>query len=269
MLRSVPAVPLVVVLLPTLSSGSHLFSTHQERCGHRAERSARAPASAADRLTLRAGSGSLRVEGVRGLNEVRVRGVACASDPELLEALRVTATSSGGDVAVNTGYPEGDDRGWRGGYARLDMVVEVPMDPEGRGWMAADVHDTSGGLELSGLGDTRIDDNSGEIVARDINGRLRIDDNSGEIHARDVSGDVEIDDGSGEIVVEDVGGTVTLADGSGTIDVRDVEGDVWVRDDGSGDIRVVEVGGDFRVVDGGSGEVRYRDVAGRVEIPRR
>lgn len=58
--------------------------------------------------------------------------------------------------------------------------------------MAADVHDTSGGVELSGLGATRIDDNSGGIRAREINGPLRIDDNSGDVRFADVEGRVEI-----------------------------------------------------------------------------
>ncbi len=238
----------------------------QDRCEHRAERSARVGAAASDRLALRAGSGSLRIEGVRGLEEVRVRAVACASSAEWLDALRVTAGRSGEEIRVETRYPD-DDRGRGDRYARLDLVVEVPMDPEGGAWMVADIHDTSGGMEVSGLGDTRIDDNSGEIVATNINGFLRIDDNSGEIHARDVAGDVEIDDGSGEILLQDVAGNVTLEDGSGSIDVRDVGGSVVVRDDGSGDIRVSEVAGDFRVHDDGSGGISVRDVRGRVEIP--
>ena len=236
----------------------------QSRCRFEAERSLTASASLGSLLHVIAGSGSLEVVGVAGLDEVRASAQACASHEEFLEKLQLTSRLEGSNLYVETEYPDWSE--WPGGgerYARLDLRVEVP---EG---MAADVKDSSGEMALSNLGDVVVDDSSGEIEAYGIRGNIRIDDSSGEITLRDVTGDVEIDDGSGEIDLSTVGGSVVIDDGSGEISVGDVEGSVRVVRDGSGSIEVDGVGGDFVVERDGSGGIEYRNVTGRVDVPRK
>ena len=92
---------------------------------------------------------------------------------------------------------------------------------------------------------------------------LYIDDGSGEIHIRDIQGDVSIEDGSGSIEVTDVFGNLFIDDGSGTIDVRNVEQNVKV-DDGSGSITIDGVGGDVIIEDDGSGSLKVHNVKGKV-----
>lgn len=236
-----------------------------DRCAYSVERRVSLDASASELLRVDAGSGELEVRGVEGAGKVEAVGRVCASDEAYLDDLQITLERRGGDVVLRAHYPDSRRRSWRGGenYARIDLTVEMP-----RG-MAADVDDSSGGMEVSGTGALRIEDSSGEIIAHDILGELTIDDSSGGIDLRNIQGDVTIDDGSGEIDVEGVTGTLRLSDGSGSIDASDVSKDVIVSDDGSGSIRVRNVGGDFQVRSDGSGGIRYSGVEGTVDIPSR
>ncbi len=233
-------------------------------CAYQVERRVSVEASASDLLRLSAGSGELRVEGRPGLDRIQAVGRVCASEEAYLEDLQITLERHGGNFELATHYPDQGRRGnWRGNdYARIDLTVEVPLD------MAVDLEDSSGSMEVSGTGDLRIDDSSGEIDVHDVNGAVRIDDSSGGIDVRDVSGDVEVDDGSGGIDLSDIGGTVRLRDGSGSISAVAVQGNVVVDDDGSGSISVRDVRGGFEVRSDGSGGIRYSGVDGTVDIPR-
>ena len=243
---------------------THVVHDAQNQCRFEAERTLAAPVSRGDLLRLSAGSGSLEVVGVNGLDQVRGTARACASHEEFLGELQLSSSRDGSTLVVETHYPDwGSQGGWGQRYARLDLRLEVP---EG---MMADIRDSSGGMTVANLGDLVIDDSSGEIEVQDIRGSVRIDDNSGEITLWAVSGDVEIEDGSGEIDVSSIGGGLTVHDGSGEINARDVEGTVRVVRDGSGSIEVDGVGGDFIVERDGSGSIEFRNVAGTVDVPKK
>lgn len=253
----------------------------QDQCRFEAQRSLSAEATSDDALRLVAGSGSLDVVGVEGLDEVRAVARACASEEEFLEDLRLTSERNGSTLLLETHYPEWGRQSWGNRYARLDLRVEVPAGmaaeiQDGSGDLAVtkvgilSVDDGSGGVVIAQIqGDVRLRDGSGEIEIHDVQGSVRIDDGSGEIGLQSVSGDVEIDDGSGEIAVQGVGGSLTVSDSSGEIDVRDVAVDVRVTRDSSGDIQVDGVGRDFVVERDGSGSIHYTNVDGRVDVPRK
>lgn len=233
-----------------------------QECEFEASRDANMAAESGARLQLIARSGSLRIEGRDGLNEVRVRGRACASTEELLERLRLR-TERRGDV-VEIEVEEMDDDGWswtRNQYARLDLVIEVPAG------MVADIEDGSGAMFIRGVGELEIEDGSGDIELEDIGGIVRIDDGSGGVTVTRVQGDVTVDDGSGEVTIREITGSVTIDDGSGEISVANVSGDVRIPDDGSGDVDVRDVEGDLIVGDKGGGDVRFSAVRGRVDVP--
>ncbi len=259
--RTVEIPDVVVEVRPTVVSRVHL--RHAGECSYEAEREFSVPVDASGTLRLDAGAGELHVEGRDGLEEIVVVGLLCASHEEFLNELDVRATRRGGDVEVETMYPEqrGDWNGRR--VARIDLTVLVPAG------LAVDVDDSSGNAEIFGTGDLTIDDSSGDLRVRDIRGELRIDDSSGSLDVEDVSGDVVIDDSSGGVDVRRVGGSVSLRDGSGGIDVDSVDGDVLIESDGSGGIDVRQVGGDFVVERDGSGGIRHSGVDGRVDIPRK
>lgn len=230
-------------------------------CEYTETREAVLDGAGAEKLTIDARAGSLRVIGRPGASEVTVRGTACASHQEDLEDIRLETRANGGKLRVAVDIP---DSGWTWKRtARLDLEVEVPVE------LAVEVSDSSGSIEISGTAGVEVDDGSGEIEIRDVSGDVRITDGSGGIDIQDVQGSVFIEeDGSGEIGIDGVGRDVEIReDGSGGITIERVEGNVRIREDGSGGIRVARVGGDFTVVRDGSGGISFDDVSGRVEVP--
>jgi hypothetical protein len=209
-------------------------------------------------LEIAAGAGSLRVEGRDDASEVVAVGRACASSREILDELLLTA-----DVRLSAPYPDRPRWGDRGGDARIDLVITMPVGAQ------VGIADSSGDIVVSGTGDLRVADSSGSIEIQGALGSVRIADSSGDIVVAGVSGDVDISDGSGGIEVASVVGSVSARDGSGGIEIEQVGADVRIVADGSGAIDVRQVAGDFTVAQDGSGGISYSAVAGRVAIPAR
>jgi len=227
-----------------------------------APRNATVSAAGARLVRIRARAGELRVTGVDGLAEARVKGQARASEKEDLEDIKLRAERRGDVVEIEVDIPDVHGVSWGDRYRGLDLEIEVPRS------VALDVDDSSGDAEFRHVGALDLDDSSGEIVIRDASGNVRVEDSSGGIDIEGVRGDVELRDSSGEIEVRDVTGRVTVDDdGSGSIFASKVGGTVHVREDGSGDIEVADVGGDFVVDHDGSGDIRHRDVKGEVRVP--
>ena len=218
----------------------------QRDADYTAPRQASASTAGARRILVAAGAGSLRIEGKRGLTEVRARGTAYASSRSLLEEIKLTAVRRGDVVEVRTEIPERHERQWDDYQAGIDLVVEVPDS------LALDVEDGSGGLEIRNVGRLDVRDGSGEMIIEHVGGALTIRDGSGTIRVDDVRGAVEIP-----------------SDGSGSIEISRVAGSVHVDSKGSGSIDVDDVAGSFTVDNKGSGGVNYRNVKGAVQVPER
>ncbi|MGH7504894.1 MAG: hypothetical protein ACRELX_04565 [Longimicrobiales bacterium] len=232
------------LFIATCAFAAVVGDAEPQDCRYEAERSATVEVADARMLVVEAGSGSLRVEGRADASDVRIRGRACASDQELLEQLDFDAARRGDAIEVITRDVDSDG-GWRNRrYARLDLVIELPAG------FAAAIHDGSGELVLRNLGETSVEDGSGEIDIAGIAGPLELSDGSGELTIREVDGDVDIEDGSGEIDITGVAGTVRI-------------------DDASGSIAVDDIGGGFVVTSDGSGSIRHSGVRGNVDVPRK
>ena len=234
-----------------------------DSCRYEEPRGATIDAAGLERVVVDARAGSLAIVGKRGLAEVRAEGIACAGKRDHLESIRLVAQRTGTTATIEVEIPDTDWSLFSGASPRLDLEVEVP---EG---VALEVQDSSGAIEIRGVGSTEVRDSSGEIVVEDVSGDLRIEDSSGSIEVSDVSGDVRLEDSSGGIEVRRVGGSVVVdRDTSGSIEVEHVQQNVLVRRDSSGSISVADIGGDFTVERDGSGSIRYEDVKGRVDIPK-
>ena len=232
------------ILVAALAVGTPLNA--QSQCEYSRDLSAVVPVGSEGVVRVDARSGNLRITGRSDLSEVRVSGTACTSSASLLNEMRLEAESRRGEAFVEAHIPS--SRGFLGGsgYARMDLVLEVPVSANLR------VRDGSGSIEISG-------------VARGMS----IEDGSGWIAVRETGGDVHISDGSGSIEVDNVAGSVIIEeDGSGSIDIRNVTESVLVREDGSGGIDVHQVIGDFTVERDGSGSIDYGDIGGSVATPR-
>ena len=258
----------VLLALPQASTASD--------CPHSAPRHATLDAAGATTLHVDARAGYLEIRGTSGSSEVRVKGEACAPNEDTLEDIELRTDRRGDTLYIEVETPDGN---WRRHSPYLDLEIEAP---EG---LFLKVEDTSGNLKIEGVRGLDLDDNSGNIIVRDIADGVEIEDGSGELTISDVGGEVRVDDGSGSLEIEHVTGPVSIKDGSGEITVRDTEsgveivedgsgsieldhigGDVLIQEDGSGSIRAENVAGDFIVERDGSGGIRYDDVEGRVEI---
>lgn len=245
-----------------LGAAQSALAQSSDQCRHEAQRTANVDAGGARLLTVKAGAGSLRIEGKAGLDRVVIRGRACASDARLLEEIELRADRRGSDIVVEA-MPRVEGWSLTGvRYASLDLVIEVPAR------MAADIADGSGSIDISNLGAVSITDGSGEITGSDLHGDVRIQDGSGSIKLTSLAGAVNIHDGSGSIELRNIGGLIDIRDGSGEIDVRTARNSIRIND-GSGGIEVADVDGDFTVTRGGSGGIGYSNVKGRIDIPDR
>jgi hypothetical protein len=227
------------------------------------------PADNISKLYVDCGAGYLEISGDKNLNEIRVKAEILINeiDPDDAEkfidrymelylkergsrAELISQVESKGSFFSNlfNGY----------GNVRINLQVEVPET------MNLDIDDGSGHIKIKNIeGNIYIDDGSDYIELTSVTGRITIDDGSGDIEIADIKGDVEIDDGSGEIDIHNVIGNVYLDDGSGRITVEEIDGNVRI-DDGSGSINIYSVEEDVIIEDDGSGSVNIRDIAGNV-----
>lgn len=232
-------------------------------CPFKEPREARVEVAGATRLRLIARAGTLDVAGVAGAREVVVQGQACASSAGGLAGVKLRAERQGSEIVVEAVVPE-DATPLAGGPA-LDLVVRLPAS------LALEVSDTSGPLEIRGVGALRLEDSSGEALVEDVASDVTLRDSSGDLTVRRVGGALRIlQDSSGQIDVVDVRGSVTIdEDSSGGIRVEKVGGSVVIKRDSSGGIDVRDVAGDLVVEQDGSGGVRHEGVKGRVSLPKR
>lgn len=228
----------LAVVLTAANASAGIF----EGCDHSEARTVASPAAGISRVVIEGKSGSLKVTGRAGANEIRATGTACSSDRDFLKSMRLTSRRDGSELRIAAEIPE---HGIHFGFfsATLDFEVTLPAG------LPVSVVDGSGSLQIANTG------------------TLDVVDGSGSIEINSVKGDVTVNDGSGSLTIEDVSGAVRVTDGSGSIEIRRV-GSVLVDADGSGSIDVNEVRGDFVVRADGSGSVSYDRVAGKIAIPR-
>lgn len=231
-----------------------------DRCTFEAPRNLDLAAAGVDTLEVRARAGGLEIRGEPGLDQVQVRGMACASREADLEDIRLVQRRDGSRLVVAVEIP--DTSGLFNGQRRLDLELRVPAR------LALEVDDSSGAASVANVAALRIDDSSGELRVSGIPGAVRIEDSSGAIDVRDV-GSLHIpSDSSGEIRVADVRGDATIdSDSSGAIELRGIGGNARIGRDSSGSIEVEDVGGDFTVGSDGSGGIEHHGVRGKVSIP--
>ena len=111
-----------------------------------------------EELSVLAGAGELRITGTKGGDLALIKGRVCVSEEEWLEESGVK--TSGGKLAEIIVYlPDTDgDWSWSGNrYAYLDLELEVPED------VRLNVKDSSGDLEMKGVGAVDLQDSSGDI----------------------------------------------------------------------------------------------------------
>lgn len=158
----------------------------------------------------------------------------------------------------------------------IDLKVEIPREmdvvvDDGSGYIEVRhvngeirVDDGSGYIDISdSKGNIEIDDGSGDITIQEIDGKIELDDGSGDISIKKSKSKIRVDDGSGDIYIYNIQGDVTIDDGTGEMVLNEIEGEVRV-DDGSGSIMIDGIEKDVIIENSGSGNVKIRNVAGYV-----
>ena len=247
------------LLTATLLSGVAVSAWAQE-CEFSSDRAANFNGPV-KKVVVNAGAGYLKIRG-DAAGGVKATGRACASSESVLGKIALESRRENDTVYLTVVMAEGVGNAFSfGRYSSLDLDITVPRDAQ------LDVTDSSGDLELSEVGAAKVDDNSGDLLLKNINGNLTINDTSGEIRVVSVVGAVEVSDSSGNIDIEDVRGDVkVLTDSSGDIAIAKVTGSAEVVNDSSGDITIRDVKKNVNIDNDSSGNVNVSDVGGKFSV---
>ena len=212
-------------------------------------------------LNILCGAGALVVEGNERQDimveaEIEIEGMSDKKAQEFIKDKIELSLETKGNIAYLR--CKINDSVWRFKDARVNLFVTLPP------YLNLKVEDGSGSIRLRYVdGDVDINDGSGSIEVSDTKGDLSIVDGSGGIDVRNSQGDVTIKDGSGGISTEKISGNLTVVDGSGSIEVRGVVGNVLIKD-GSGSMDIYDVEKDVTIESDGSGSCNISGVKGRV-----
>ena len=221
-------------------------------------------------MNIECGAGFLKLKGVEGLDEIKVKADVIAGNKkgkeldEFIEENVELSLERHGHRAVLISRIEPSGFSFslfslKNGNKRIDLTVEVPKV------MNVEIKDGSGDIELKNInGEVNIDDGSGSIEVEDVKGEFEIHDGSGDLEINNIDAKTEIHDGSGELSIHNVKGEMEIRDGSGSMVIKDATGEVTISD-GSGDIKIDKVMGDLEIEDG-SGTLWLTDIDGNVEI---
>ena len=251
----------IAAAVTLLAAGSALADWDDD-CKYTAPRNLTTPSAGVTKVVIHAESGSLQVDGTPGVTEIVASGIACTSDDDFIDRMTLRSRRSGSELHISAEIPE---KTILFGFfqARLDFAVTLPAG------LPVAIDDDSGWIKVSNVGATTINDDSGSIELRNVQGALVIHDDSGSVDIDTVAGNVKIEDDSGEVIVKNVKGTVTIDDDSGAITVARVEGAVHIREDDSGSITVQNVRGDVTIDEDGSGGIEVADIGGNFTVGRK
>lgn len=228
-------------------------------CKFSADRQGRLDTAGASRVEIFARAGDLTVRPATG-TAVTASGRACASSQAFLDKTRLHVRREGEVIQVVVQVPD-EMVGIGLMYASLDLAVQVPAS------LPVSITDSSGDMTLEGVRAVRVQDSSGDILARGLLADLEVEDSSGDIRIEDVQGQVRVNDSSGDVSIRGARGVHIPRDSSGDIRIERIAGNVTIDQDSSGDIEVSGVNGNFTLSADGSGQVRVTAVKGTTSLP--
>lgn len=213
------------------------------------------PASNLSKFNIDAGAGYLNVRGIEGQSHIEVvADIRTTKEQDFTFSL-----DASGDTAFLIAEHHHSSGFWYGKSPQINLTITMPKQ------MLLDIEDGSGDIEIRNIdGSLFVDDGSGATDIARINGDVELDDGSGDVVLEDINGSVLLDDGSGSLRISNVTGDVEIEDGSGDLTVLNAGGTVTV-DDGSGDINV-DIAGGLNIIDSGSGELNISKIKGEVYI---
>jgi hypothetical protein len=111
-------------------------------------------------------------------------------------------------------------------------------------------------------------DETGNLNATDLSGRVTLAAGSGDLTAVSLSGTVSLSDSSGDIAASGVSGSIRISDGDGDISASALSGGALSLTDSSGDISVTGLAGTDVTGNAGSGDITlvFRKPPQRVDV---
>lgn len=251
-------------LLCILLFASPLLAHAGEQCRFQAPRALDLDLRGVTEVSVITNQHDVHVRGVEGTGGA-VRGRACASRQDTLDALQVTQRREGSRLVIEakTTRELADWHVLGNSYAYLDIGVAIPKSMP----VALDVGSGDANVENVASLDAHV--GSGDLDVRRVPGRVSASIGSGDAGFSDI-GALQVDSvGSGDLEANGVRGDVRIDSvGSGDASLKQVGGSVDVGSIGSGDLSVDGVGRDLHVRSMGSGDIDQHGVAGKVDIPR-
>lgn len=181
-------------LLLTLCASTLIFAADSSR--YREDFHYSYPQTAGGRLSVENFNGSVEITGW-DQNTVDVSGTKYAESQQLLNEIKIEASSSGNMVHLKTAHP---DR--RHGNMGAKYIIRVPRRTE--------------------LGD--IASSNGSIKIDDVEGNSRLTTSNGSVHLAKVRGNVDGHTSNGGVELVDVLGNVSFQTSNGSIHAANVEG---------------------------------------------
>jgi DUF4097 and DUF4098 domain-containing protein YvlB len=237
------------------------FAVNAQASTYREKQELNTEAKGIQVLDISCGAGTLVIEGkeqqdIKIEAVIEIEGMSDREAQEFIKDKIELSLARKGAVAYLKSKV--NDSFWGSKDAQVNLVITLPPN------LNLKIDDGSGSIRLRRMdGDVSIKDGSGSIEVSDTKGNLTIVDASGSTDVRNIQGDVTVKDGSGSISAEKIGGDLTLMDGSGSIEVRGVDGAVLVND-GSGSIDIHDVQKDVTIESDGSGGCNISGVKGGV-----
>lgn len=241
-----------------------LFAQAGEQCRFQAPRSLDLDLRGVAGVTVFTNQHDVHVRGVDG-DGGAVRGRACASKQEKLDALQVLQRREGNWLVIEA-KTSPESKGWNlmgNEYAYLDIGIAIPES------LPVKLDVGSGDANVDNVASLDAHVGSGDLDVQRVPGQVSASIGSGDAGFRDI-GALQVDSvGSGDLDVDGVRGDVHVGSiGSGDATLKQVGGSVEVDSIGSGDLGVNGVGRDLRVHSIGSGDIDHHGVTGKVEVPR-
>jgi DUF4097 and DUF4098 domain-containing protein YvlB len=186
------------------------------------------PQTAGGRFSIENFNGSVEVTGW-DQNTVDVSGTKYAESQQLLNSMKIEASSSGNAVRVKTTRPDPHH-----GNLGAKYVIRVPRRTE-----LEDVQSSNGSI--------RVDD---------IDGNARLATSNGSVHLGRIHGNVDAHSSNGSIEVNDVKGNVNFKTSNGGVHAENVEGSLEANTSNGGirvHLRYAEAGRPIRLATSNGG----------------
>ncbi len=192
----------------------------------------------ATQLSIVDADNDLYIQGVDGLNKIRLAGKVYTNQGEELDISDI-ATFEQNNKKISLLFKHHHN-----GIKIKKIALEVPshlalmLDNEGGDtWISQinntlTVHNNQGDLSIKEIvGNLNVYDQHGDINISHVQGTTKISDKQGDIYARKFSGDLHINDKSGDISVYQIKGHLSIDDGKGDINIEQVSSFELINND--------------------------------------